>query len=308
MGDHVSTLDEAEGMQVDVVLRTHNRQDLLPEAVASFFAADRSGMAARLLVVDNASSDGTARLIANLADRHGPDLVALYEPRPGGQHALNRAIASSAAEVVAFFDDDERIAAGWLQTIRREFADPATDYIAGPVKPLTAEAFPPWLPAGFGGVLGIIDSGDQRRRFGDGFAGMLTQGNCAVRRAIFALVGPYPDELPTAEDRWLYQWLEGNGRQGFYCPDMVVGHIMQPERMSRDYFRRWAAREGRDLAVCDRLAGRPSLYAQRWYWRSIAQSLLGLASPLRTPAERFKDELTLRVALAYARAGASGES
>lgn len=288
-------------IRIDAVLRTHNRSAMLEAAVASFFVADQSGLSARLLVVDNASTDDTAQVLRGLAARHGDRLVPLYEARPGGQHALNCGIASASAEVIAFFDDDERIDPRWLQTIAGEFADPLTDYIAGPVRPLGNPELPDWLPGGFGGVLGIIDSGPERRRFAPGFSAMLTQGNCALRRAIFDAVGPYPDALPTAEDRWLNHWLQTHGKQGFYCPDLVVDHAMQPERVAQDYFRRWAAREGRDLAVCDRMAGAPSLLRRPWYWRQLVQDAAALALPGKGRAERFRAELNLRVAWAYLR-------
>lgn len=287
-------------LAIDVVLRTCNRRALLTEAVASFFAADRSGVTARLLIVDNGSTDGTADELARLAHRHGPDLVTLFEPRPGGQHALNCAIARARAPVVAFFDDDERIAPGWLQAIRREFADPETDYIAGPVLPAGELAWPEWLPSGYGGVLGIIDHGPDPRRFGPGFSAMLTQGNCALRRDLLVEAGPYPDDLPTAEDRWLNQWLQDHGKTGRYCPDLLVRHVMQPERITPAYFRQWARREGRDLAVCDRLARNPSLFRRPWYWRQLARSVVRCVLPGLAPAERFRAELDCRVALAYA--------
>ena len=289
-------------LAVDVIVRTRNRAALLPGAVAAFLAADRSGLEARLLVVDNGSTDGTAAVLADLVRRHGDCLVPLSEPRPGGQHALNRAIAMSQAPVLACFDDDERIDPCWLQVIAREFADPETDYIAGPVRPLGDTPMPEWLPAGFGGVLGVTDNGPERRRFAPGFPAMLTQGNCAVRREVFEAAGPYPHALPTAEDRWLDQWLAAHGRRGFYCPDFVVGHIMLPERMTRAYFRRWARREGRDRAVCERLAGGSPRFRHAWYWRHLAICAARWIRPRAGPAERFRAELELRVELSYAAA------
>ena len=286
---------------VDVILRTHNRAALLEAAVESFVAADRTGIAVRLLVVDNRSSDGTADLLARLAKRYEGLVFALREQRPGGQHALNAGLAAAFAPVVAFFDDDERVAPDWLQVIAREMADPATDYIAGPALPLWDEPAPEWLPDGFGGVLGIIDSGPVRAVYGPGFEGMLTQGNCALRRAIFGETGPYPADLATGEDRWLYEWLQAHGKRGFYCPDLKIHHVMQRERVNQAYFRGWAAREGRDRAVCDRLAGAPSVFLQKWYWRYVGSAALTFLSRRGTKADRFKAELELRQALARLR-------
>lgn len=283
---------------IDVILRTHNRADMLEAAVDSFVAADRTGIVARLLVVDNRSSDGTPALLATLAQKHAGLVVAVREERPGGQHALNAGLARAQAPVVAFFDDDERVAPDWLQVIAREMADPATDYIAGPALPLWDEPPPEWLPEGFGGVLGIIDSGQRRAAFGPGFAGMLTQGNCALRRAIFAETGPYPAALATGEDRWLYEWLAGHGKRGFYCPDLRIYHVMQRERLSQDYFRKWAAREGRDRATCDRLSGAPNVLGQKWYWRQVVTALGNWLARRGSRADRFRAELELRQARA----------
>lgn len=287
-------------LDVDVILRTHNRAAMLPEAVASFFAADARGVNARLLVVDNASSDETQQVLQELRERYGDALVPLYEARPGPQHALNAALKQVRGEIVACFDDDERIVPGWLATIAREFADPATDYIAGPVLFPQGSSLPEWLPDGFNGALGFIDHGRERRQFAPGFHGMLTQGNCALRAKIFEEFGPYPDEFNTAEDRWLNQWLIDQGKRGFYCPDFGVTHLLQSARVNRDYFRQWALREGRDLATCDTLLARPNMLAQRWYWRKIAgcaaRRLVGAGSV----AELFRDELELRVAASYA--------
>ncbi|MDD3800535.1 MAG: glycosyltransferase family 2 protein, partial [Novosphingobium sp.] len=169
-------------LAIDVVLRTHNRAALLEGAVESLFAADRSGIALRLLLVDNASSDATPNVIRRLAERHGAQLVPLYEGQPGGQHALNCAIARATAPVIAFFDDDERVPVQWLQVMAREFADPATVFVAGPYKPQWSGDVPAWLPEGYGWALGIIDYGDRRLRYFHDFGGMLTQGNCALRR------------------------------------------------------------------------------------------------------------------------------
>lgn len=287
-------------LAVDIVLRTHNRAPILEEAVESLFAADATGVQFRLLLVDNASADGTAALIARMATRFGPRLVPLFEARPGGQHALNCAIARAEAPIIAFFDDDERVGAQWLQTIRREFAEPDTVFITGPCRPLWQGAAPDWLPAGYGGVLGIIDYGMARMRFYRDFGGMLTQGNCALRRWVFDATGPYPADLATAEDRWLNAWLEAEGAEGYYCPDFAVAHLMQAERLDPAYFTRWAAREGRDRAVSDHLSGLPSLFGYRWYWTQMMRSVAMLALRRGSRADRFRARLDLIQARANA--------
>jgi glycosyltransferase involved in cell wall biosynthesis len=292
-------------MRIDVVLRTYNRAHLIGDALASILDADHDGIELRVLIVDNGSTDDTPAVLAQLVSGREDKVTILHEARPGGQLALNAAIARCTAPVIAFFDDDERVSKNWLQVIAREFADSRTQFIAGPCLPLWHGPEPDWLPAGFGGVLGIIDNGSDRRTYGPDFGGMLTQGNCAVRAGIFAEVGPYPDELKTAEDRWLHEWLCANNRTGYYCPDLVIHHIMQESRINRAYFRSWAVREGRDRAACDRLAGVRSSARQPWYWRQVLGDVWIFGKSAMTgksqSSSAFAAELGLRQALAYIR-------
>jgi hypothetical protein len=83
----------------------------------------------------------------------------LFEPKQGRHHALN--------------------------CIAENFATAGVDFIGGPVLPDWSSEPPEWLPKhGYGGVLGIIDHGNRRRRYGSaGFTEMLTGGNTAIRRA-----------------------------------------------------------------------------------------------------------------------------
>lgn len=286
-------------LSIDVIIRTYNRSSMIGDAAASVMAADRDGVDLRVLIVDNNSADDTPRVLAQIAQQYGERVVVLTEKQPGGQMALNAAIAASRAPVLAFFDDDERVRADWLQTIRHEMSDPTTDFIAGPYKPIWHDPQPEWLPKGFGGVLGIIDNGPQRRKFGTGFGGMLTQGNCAVRRSIFTESGPYPAELQTAEDRWLFEWLMAHGKTGYYCPDLEIGHVMQEDRLKRDYFRQWARREGRDTAICDRLARRPAALKKIWYWRQRFGDVVSLVRNRPGTPEIFAAELNLRQMKSY---------
>jgi glycosyltransferase involved in cell wall biosynthesis len=288
---------------IDVIVRTYNRSCMIQDAIASIMAADRTGIELKVLIVDNNSTDDTPAVLAQIAQHYGENIQLLVEQRPGGQMALNAGIAASTAPVIAFFDDDERVSNQWLQIIAHEFSDPQTDFIAGPYEPVWETAQPDWIPSGFGGALGIIDNGPVRRKFTPDFNAMLTQGNCAVRREIFDQAGPYPPELKTAEDRWLFAWLMANDKTGYYCPDFSISHMMQESRLSRTYFRQWAKREGRDVAVCQQLASEPSFLRKGWYWRMAIEdaATLGLAlikRRLATPIA-FAAELRMRVRAAY---------
>lgn len=85
---------------ISVIITTHNRPDMLPRAVASAFGA---GTAPEVVVVDDASTDETARVCRGLA---GIKYVRLEE-NLGVAGARNVGIQNSGGEYICFLDDDD---------------------------------------------------------------------------------------------------------------------------------------------------------------------------------------------------------
>ena len=88
---------------ISVVLPTHNRAGLLPRAIASVLA--QVDVAFELLVVDDASSDGTAQYLATLSDPCVRVITA--QTNLGQSGARNRGLEAARAPVVAFLDSDD---------------------------------------------------------------------------------------------------------------------------------------------------------------------------------------------------------
>ena len=294
-------------MQIDVVLATYNRAGLLGPAIGSFARNTWDGPT-RLLVVDNNSSDGTrAAVEAAQAAHPGAAIEYLFEPRQGKAHALNRGIEESGADVVAFFDDDEQVAPDWLAVLARAFADPVLQFAGGPVRPDWSAPAPDWVPkAGYNGVLSLVDSGAERRRYGTPeFDGMLIGANAAIRRDTLRRVGPYTTRYKWAEDREMYARLLAAGSVGDYLPDLVVYHHIPAKRLTKRYYRQWAYSEGRTTGSPLRAfeAGgtpteRSALGAPLWMWRravvSVAFVARGCALGRLNDAETFAAELEVR--------------
>ena len=263
-------------MRIDAILPTYNRANLLPNALDTALAAHLpAGCTVRIVVVNNNSSDSTRDVVAAYQVRHGERMSYLFEAKRGRHHALNAGIASSTADVIAFFDDDERIAPDWFDVIAGAFGDAKTDYIAGAVRPDWSEPAPSWLPQdAYGGVLGIIDNGAGRRRFNEpGFLAMPTGGNFAIRKVVLARCGPYSPDFMYAEDRYMYQQLTKIGAVGYYLPTLVVFHYVPPKRLRKSYFRHWSYTEGCNrgkLARAEPPEPRSLIGVPAWKWRQAA--------------------------------------
>jgi len=91
------------GPDISVVLATYDRQHSLPRAIASVLAQD--DIRFELIVVDDASRDGTHDYLATLTD---PRIRVITAERNGGPSAArNLGLKAARAGVVAFLDSDD---------------------------------------------------------------------------------------------------------------------------------------------------------------------------------------------------------
>ena len=94
---------ENGGPDISVVLATYDRRHSLPRAIASVLAQD--DVRFELIVVDDASRDGTPDYLATLAD---PRIRVTVAERNGGPSAArNLGLKAARAGVVAFLDSDD---------------------------------------------------------------------------------------------------------------------------------------------------------------------------------------------------------
>lgn len=97
---------------VSVVLPTWNRRDLLRRAIAS--VENQSYANWELLIVDDASNDGTSDVLAGLADTR---MRSLRGDGKGVCAARNVALAQARGEFIAYLDDDNLMDRAWLKSI-----------------------------------------------------------------------------------------------------------------------------------------------------------------------------------------------
>jgi glycosyltransferase involved in cell wall biosynthesis len=94
---------------ISVVLATYDRRATLPRAIASVLSQDAHF---ELIIVDDASRDGTRDYLATLAD---PRIrVILAERNRGPSAARNLGLAAARADIVAFLDSDDAYRPGRL--------------------------------------------------------------------------------------------------------------------------------------------------------------------------------------------------
>jgi glycosyltransferase involved in cell wall biosynthesis len=208
---------------LSIALCTRDRAAKLPNCLDSL-ARMRvpAGVAWELIVVDNGSVDTTAQILRDFQAKDVLPMRLCFEPRPGLSIARNHALAAARGEIIAFTDDDCRVAPDWLAVLAQEFArDPTLWLLGGRVELFNPADRPLSVRTGRAplDLTGAIEALDV-------FIGC----NMAFRREAFDRIGGFDPRLgpgsraPGWEDLEFVYRLVRIGATLRYTPDWLVHH------------------------------------------------------------------------------------
>lgn len=234
---------------VSVVICTRDRADSLAETLRCLADADRFGVEAEVVVVDNGSRDETVAVARCFADRI--PVRILTETAPGKAPSLNRALAEGGlGSLVVLLDDDMSVHPDWFQGVRDLSArHPEHDVFTGRSYVIwpDGEEIPAWArlksfhPWAFS-VLDFDDDHDRPLR-----PGHWPSGNHFWFRSRVLAGGRRFDDMWNAEGKFNLR-LQQDGYRGMIGPDAVAGHRIQPELLRRDVIRSRAWKTGVNIA------------------------------------------------------------
>lgn len=127
-----------------VMMASRNGAGWIGQCLDSFCALETPPGGYKLVIIDNASTDGTSDIVRAYRDRL--PVTLLFQPKPGKNRALNLGLEHIAGDLVVFTDDDVIAAPDWLVQWRRA-ADqfPEFGIFGGTIKPRWRKAPPEWL-------------------------------------------------------------------------------------------------------------------------------------------------------------------
>jgi glycosyltransferase involved in cell wall biosynthesis len=139
-------MSEGSPIDISVIVCTHNGASRLPDTLRHLAVQKlREPLQWEFLIIDNASTDGTAETALKLwpADATAQFRI-IPEPRLGISNARQRGIAESRGDLICFVDDDNWLAPDWLQIACDTMdAHPQVGALAGINEPMCA-IDPPW--------------------------------------------------------------------------------------------------------------------------------------------------------------------
>lgn len=253
-------------MKISVLICTRNRAASLARTLQTLLALPNGGAYKyEVVVVDNASQDGTRAAVETLQQQHG-HLRYCHEAKPGLSYARNTAIRQSTGEIIAFTDDDVLVTENWLAEIAREFHADSQLYVLGGRVLLARQEL---------AKVGFM-AGTERRvgRFPD-VGDLLMGANMVFRRQLFDEIGLFDVRLGAGrffaggeDTEIVYRALKA-GHYVLYAPNVLVYHDHdrfteeQACRLEYSYGKSYAAYLFKHIWRGDKYA------ARAFYWSAL---------------------------------------
>ena len=242
-------------LDISVLIATYNRAEILRRTLESMTVLERDGLSVEFVVVDNNSSDHTKEVIESFVDRL--TIRYLFEPRPGKNCALNKALNEvQLGKLVVFTDDDVVPQEDWLKAIVAACEKwPNYSVFGGGtylIWPKTA--IPSWARCcsvhGWGFGLHDVSMKSERPYHSNGHP---SGANFWLRRELLdsgrrydEAIGPRPGKnFAMGSETSFFRQLAADGYSTMYIPNAVVGHRVPVELLSKRAIRKRAYRYGR---------------------------------------------------------------
>ena len=260
-------MSRARATMFSVVICTHDRAGVVEAAIQSVFAQDYPREAIELVVVDNASRDGTRALVERDAASAPIPVSYVLEPRLGTALARNRGAQHAANPYVAYLDDDTVARRDWLAAYDRAIREHGLAAGGGPVDPVLEPGVvaPVWWGArDVQAIFGLDHAGrvPDERVVAIRWPLWLGAGNSVYSNDVLrehggfrADHGPQGRTYRIAEDVDLNVRLERAGVPIHYVRDARIQHRITADRLARRYLWRRAYAAGLTDAAARALLG-----------------------------------------------------
>jgi glycosyltransferase involved in cell wall biosynthesis len=239
-------------IDISIIIPTLDRACTLANALNSIANAIGPSETVEVIIVDNGSSDRTAEVCKDIAERFQRiHWRYFYDNIPGLLTGRHRGAKEAGGDILAYLDDDILLAPTWLEALKEAFTDPDVVLVGGPSTPVFERDPPSWLQ-GFwtefeGGrrceCLSLIECGDAIKPADPCYIWGL---NFSIRKRTFEDCGGFhPDCIPKALQRY-----QGDGETGLaikiknaglsclYHPGVAVKHVIPASRLTPASFER----------------------------------------------------------------------
>lgn len=226
---------------ITVCVCTYRRADLLLRLLTELSRQETGGtFTFSAVVADNDPAQSAKATIHGFEAYSRLAVVYVAEPRRSISHARNRSLEPAQGDYVAFIDDDEYPAPGWLFAMHRACTENQVSGVFGPVRPAYDPSTPAWVKRA-----GFYDRPEHATGFTMDWHECRT-GNVLVPRRTFAGLDPvFRSEFGAgASDQDLFRRLIDRGHRFIWCNEAIVYEVVPPGRCKRRFLLRRALLRG----------------------------------------------------------------
>lgn len=202
------------GHLVSFVIPVRNDAVRLERCLSSIVRNTYSRALIEIIVVDNESTDGSARV----ARDYGAIVIKASDRSVAALR--NRGARAALGSILAFADSDHEIDPSWIETAVDVLADPAV--AATGAAPLTQPS-PNWVQQQYDGL--------RPRPVGRVEVTWLGSGNLAIKRTVFERVGCFDASLTACEDVDLCNRVRQSGHRIVADPQLRSIHFGDPRTL-----------------------------------------------------------------------------
>lgn len=271
-----------------IVIATFNRARALARTLNAIARLARPTLPVDVVLVDNASTDDTAAVIADFSRRMPTQ--SLCEARSGKTHALNLALTDARlGDIIVFTDDDILPKEDWLLEIVGACNRWAEVSVFGGSIAIRwpVENVPRWAlrPEYATWAYSHVDFGPTEREWPEDAYPF--GPNYWVRKNVFAngrrfdtRLGPRPSRRIMGDETRLLMDLRNEGYQTIYVPTAHLEHCIEERALSLQWMKHRAYAMGRTgVHLSQALGTKPVARSTAWYARRyLALTYHGLLS------------------------------
>jgi len=242
--------------KITIAICTHNRGKILCESVQKIIDTCCIKDFVEILIVDNASTDDTARAIQQIINYglgKNVTISTCHEEKLGLSNARNRAIAECKTSIIAFIDDDAYIDSTWCDAIYQEFSE-NNDAVGcgGPVIAVYEVPRPEWLSNRLMWAYSVGDHGNKDRdyKYPEHPLGVNMAFNLSNLNGLRfnESLGRKGESLVSWEESDFFKNLNNKRAKVKYSCKAIVYHIIPANRLTRDWLCRRHIAEGISIA------------------------------------------------------------
>jgi glucosyl-dolichyl phosphate glucuronosyltransferase len=244
-------------LQLSIIICSYNRARYITEALESLYRQTVSKTLYEVIIVDNNSTDNTKDVCSAYIARH-PDLNTRYreEKNQGSSFARNTGAVIAQSPLLCFMDDDAIANPDFIEKVLSLFANNAlADACGGRIIPKYIPEEPKWMSYYVSSLVGNFDYSKQPEEFKPDKYPL--ESNMIVKKTSFDEIKGFNTALPGVkgtlriggEGKDFFMRLKATGKRVYYDPAIIVQHVVEVNRLTKEYMYRVASGIGRGEKV-----------------------------------------------------------